>query len=210
MPTSWIDSVKQTGQLSVFPGPTVTGGAWATVFNEALLRFNALSQLLAFGVTVVRATTPPSSNGSGGADVQFEAGSNQVSYTFQGAQYSMTIDGNGVGGNTQVVKISINATDYRIAKAFIFVPATPKVGGGTGRQVGRGPRLVIAVHELIHAAGLSNADHSPSSKPDVFYGYPQLDDGKTAADDRIRLPDNRILPPIWMANETARNIAGVW
>src|SRR5262245_56880108 len=163
MPISWLDSVKQTGQLSVFPGPTVTGGAWATVFDESLLRFNALSQLLAFRVTMVRATTPPDPNGSGGADVQFEAGNNQVSYTFQGTQYSMPIDGNGVHGNTQVVKISFNATDYRIAKAFVFVPATPKLHGSTGREVGRGPRLVIAVHELIHAAGLSNADHSPGS-----------------------------------------------
>jgi hypothetical protein len=142
--------------------------------------------------------------------VQFEAGNNQVSFTFQGTQHSLKMDGNGLVGRTQLVKVSINASDFRVEKAFIFVPATPRTGGGTSREVGRGPQLVMAVHELIHAAGLSNQDHSPASKPDVFYGFPTLDTGSRPQDDRIRLPDNRILPPIWMSNETARTIAGVW
>jgi hypothetical protein len=209
MPSSWIDSVRQSGQLSIFPGKTATGGGWATTFNTAITRFNTLANLLNLGVTFTASNTPPDPNGFGGANVAFETGNGQVSFNALGGQFSRQVDGNALGGNTFTISTSTNSGD-RIAKAFIFVPATPRSGNAKSRVVGDGVKLVIAVHEFVHACGLSNADHSPGSKPDVFYGFPTIDVGSTAADDRIRLPDGRTMPPVWMANETAGLIQSVW
>jgi len=209
MPSPWIDPVRQSGQLSIFLGKTATGGGWSTSFTTAIARFNALANLLNFGVTFSASNAPPDPNGLGGADVAFEAGNGQVSFTALGQPFSRQVDGNALAGNTYTVSTSSGGGD-RIAKAFIFVPATPRSANAKSRVVGEGVKLVIAVHELIHACGLSNADHSPASKPDVFYGYPTIDVGPAAAADRIRLPDGRTMPPVWMANETARLIQGIW
>src|SRR6516164_9386386 len=67
MPSSWIDSVRQSGQLSIFPGKTATGGGWSTTFNTAITRFNTLANLLNLGVTFTASNTPPDPNGFGGA-----------------------------------------------------------------------------------------------------------------------------------------------
>jgi len=59
MPTPWHDSIKKTGQLTIFPKPSVTSGAWGVVFTDALAEFNALSSKRSLGVTFVETKDPP-------------------------------------------------------------------------------------------------------------------------------------------------------
>src|SRR5437764_6166836 len=119
MPSSWIDSVRQSGQLSIFPGKTATGGGWSTTFKTAIIRFNALANLLNLGVTFTASNTPPDPNGFGGADVAFETGNGQVSFNALGQQFSEKVDGNALAGHTFVISTSTNSGG-RIAKAFIY------------------------------------------------------------------------------------------
>lgn len=206
MPTSWTPSVKKTGQLSVFAGPGVSGG-WATVLKDALAKFNALSKQSSFGVTFITGAKAPDFDGNGGgADVQFDTGSNQVSFSVFGQSFSKTIDPNAKKGRT----FPVNDANGDLVKAFIFVPVSPKAEMGTGRVVGNPVKLVMAVHELVHACGLSDDDHSKNAKPDVFYGTPNLDLGRRPQDDRIILPDGRSMPPLWISSETGRLISSVW
>jgi hypothetical protein len=209
MPTPWEDPIKKTKQLKVFAGPGATNGSWQTVFQDALKEFNKLSSAQGLGVTLVQTTTAPDPNGPGGADVQFQAASGQVAFTAFGTAFSATIDGNALLGETKVIKTVVNQVE-RVAKAFIFVPSTPRSGGGKSRIVGDPVKLFIAVHELIHACGLTNSDHTKLSDPDVFVGIPSLQSAVKPEDDRVDVGSQRILPPLMLSKATASVITGNW
>jgi hypothetical protein len=78
-------------------------------------------------------------------------------------------------------------------------------------------KLFIAVHELIHACGLSNADHS-TSDPDLFVGQPQPNPGATPQADKLNLrlqpplnlPFDPPTPPLFITARTAGLIKSVW
>jgi hypothetical protein len=210
MATPWVDRVKQTGQLSVFPGPGVAGGGWVVVFDNALLRFNELSRLLSFRVRVTKATSPPDKSGRGGADIQFETASKHISFTALGQTESESFSGNGLHGLTKTVAMSFGGGPAKIEKAFIFVPSTPLTGGAKARVVGDGVKLVIAVHELIHACGLDEkGDHSPFTDPDLFLLVGSLSAGTSPQDDKLDF-GGKIMPPIWMSRRTAAKIKALW
>jgi hypothetical protein len=108
-------------------------------------------------------------------------------------------------------------------RAYIFVPAAPLIAVGAAGQVkqrgvGDGVKLFIAVHEMIHACGLSNAEHSPEGVPDVFVGQPQPAEGATPARDKLRvrfdprlnLPLDPPSPPLVISARTAGLIKSVW
>ena len=92
------------------------------------------------------------------------------------------------------------------------------VGQQKERPVGDGVRLFIAVHELIHSCGLSNADHTPGAEPDFFIGQPQPAEGATPQQDKLRihlgptvkLPADPPAPPLFLTERTARLIRSVW
>jgi len=205
MATAWEDSVKGTKKLTVFAGSSVTGGPWASVFALALKEFNALSATHSFGVTLSASTTAPDNNG-GGADVQFEAANGSISFQSFGATVSVVANGNGLSGDTQQV-ISVLGTKRQILKAFIVVPATPQINANPPRAVGDGVKLVIAVHELLHAAGLANADHNPN---DLFNGFPQARAGSKPADDKIEVNQQKLVPPLFLTAQTAAKLKAVW
>jgi hypothetical protein len=206
MATPWEDPIKKTKTLTVFPGSSVSGGAWAGVFASALQEFNKLSQANQLGVTLTQAATAPDPSGVGGADVQFEAGNGAVSFTTFGQSISVTVNGNSLGGDTQQVKLVFGSVE-RIAKAFIVVPATPQVNANPPRGVGDGVKLVIAVHELIHACGLSNGDHNSD---DLFNGFPQVRAGSKPQDDKIEVNQNKRLPPLFLSAKTVGLIQANW
>ena len=79
-------------------------------------------------------------------------------------------------------------------------------GGNSCRRI---LKLVIAVHELIHAGGLSNGDHSQFPDVDVFHGFPSISVGTTAKDDRITLSQKK-LPPIFVVASTVSKIKALW
>jgi hypothetical protein len=209
MATSWEDPIKKTKHLSIFPTSDVTSGAWAGVFSNALTEFNKLSSHHHLGVTVVKSATPPDPSGPGGADVQFDTLSGTKTFMSFGQQFSQTLDGNGVIAATQQIKTVVFSTT-RIAKAFIYVPATPSTSPPNTRVVGDPVKLVIAVHELIHACGLENSDHT-GTDGDVFFGFPSLRERVRPADDRLAVGSPaKELPPIVLVPATVKLIQANW
>jgi len=205
MTTAWIDRVKESGQLTVFLGETVTG-QWASVMSEAIRDFNALSRIKGLGVTLVTASEAPAARGGGGADVAVALGSGNITASYEGTVTTGNFDGSTMHGQTLQYKI-----DNRIEKAFVFLPAAPLINTPRGRRpVGPGVMKVIAIHEFVHACGLSNAEHSTD---DLFQGFPQVDPGDNAAGDRVRIQSGRSMtwmPPLVMAANTVRRIKSVW
>jgi hypothetical protein len=106
-------------------------------------------------------------------------------------------------------------------RAYIYMPSAPTVnvpGQQRQRGVGDGVKLFIAVHELIHACGLSNNDHSPEADPDFFIGQPQPAPGATPQGDKLRirlqplmnLPSDPPAPPLFLTQRTANLIRSIW
>jgi hypothetical protein len=237
MLTFWRNRVLSTHQLTVFPDSSVTGGAWNTVFTDALQEFNLLSSSLNLGVTFVdaRSTTPPTgppdSNGVDGADVLFQAVNGPITFILQGSPLldpktgkPFELSGDGLHGLTLTPAFNFpQEGGVRIVKAIVSVPLTP-VGGPKRRPAGKPVMKFIAVHELVHATGLDNDAHSPESIPDVFCGppisFPNFEPGKTADDDRLELkPANKtptgfippvFAPPITMSARTAGGVILIW
>jgi hypothetical protein len=217
MPTQWIESVKSSKQLTVFPSADVTQGSWASVFVRALLEFNRLSAAMKLGVALSTSTTAPETGGLGGANVKFDTVAGTVSDTVLGTTFSTDVSGTGMSAATKVIKWDDGNGVMRVIKGFCYLPRTPMVNtGAAGKQVqrlvGDEIKLFLAVHELIHACGLSNADHSQDADPDMFIGQPQPSPGNTPQDDRlrIRLQPLKLSPPLTISARTARLIQSVW
>src|SRR5262245_20999320 len=101
MAVPWFSGVKTAKKLTVFAGPNVTGGAWNSVFSNAVQEFNTLSKSFSLGVALVISITAPDPKGPGGADVQFEAAGGPFTYNFadpQGQPQTGTgqLNGNGL------------------------------------------------------------------------------------------------------------------
>ena len=207
MATPWENPIRKAKQLTICPGATIAKSTWATILPNAVTEFNALATANSLGVTFAQVSTPPDPNGPAGADVLFETANGAVTFVSFGTTFSLTVDGSALIGHTQTVRTVIKNVE-KIAKAFIFVPATPQGGSGKSkREVGPGVKLVMLVHEMIHACGLSNGDHG---NDDVFFGFPQLRMGSKAADDKLEASSTAVMPPIVMSANTAKLIQSVW
>jgi hypothetical protein len=188
--TPWDDAIKNGKVLTVFADANITSGVWSKIFPSAISEFNRLSQANSLGVTLQQGASPPDPSGVGGADVRVSAGG-----------------GSSLSGDTKLAITVLGATQ-RIGKAFITVPGTPKINTPTSnRDVGDGVKLVIMVHEFVHACGLTNADHSPD---DLFFGFPQARVGKTPADDKIEVSGGKLLPPLFLSGKTVSVIQNNW
>lgn len=211
MPTPWIPAVKQAKQLTVFPGPgLMKAPAWGGVlFKKILDEFNRLSSVHKLGVTVVASNTAPALKGIGGANVQIEISSGTHKFTIEGTEHTSSLPGTGIdlSGCTNSPLV---AEQFR---AFIFVPDNPTVGGASSRGVGDGVKLAIALHEVVHACGLSELEHSPGNNPDLF-----MTGGSLSAQfppngvpgDRIQLSSKIFVPPIFISARTAGLIQSNW
>ncbi len=209
MPTPWSAPIRAARQLSIFPTSKVTGGPWKTVFTKALAEFNALSTKHSLGVTFSLAATAPDPSGVGGADVQFDTINGTVNFTCFNQAFSDNLSGTAMEGHTRSV-MQVFGANRTIAKAFIFVPATPQSGK---RVVGNPMKLLMAVHEMIHACGLDNADHSSlTNNADVFVSGLQFQAGANPDADRgtpfgMSTP---VMPPIVLAQPTITLIQNNW
>jgi len=215
MASRWLESIRSTRQLSVFPGGTLAG-SWPAVFDSALQEFNKLSSALGLGVTLTRSATPVNRFLTG-ANVQFEAATNAFTFenTFWGPQtVSLT------GSTAKTRPLPSTSAGGRLGQALILVPLAPKVlAGPTGqrtlREAGDPIKLVIAVHELIHACGLDDSDHTPLGDPDVFVS-PLVDDADAvdpAKDREDAGTKNGVaikLPPLLLSAQTAVKIQALW
>lgn len=197
MPIPWTDSIKRGGVLHVHAASSIGHGAWRAVFNQAIREFNRLSGAKALGVTLQTARH------ASDAEVIVEAQSRSIDQTYDGARIQHSFSGTTLHGYTAQA-----SREGHIEKAFVFLPSTPQVNTPRGlREVGAGVKLVIAVHEFVHACGLSNGDHSTD---DLFMGYPTVDAGSRPEQDRVRVTYSVIMPPLVLATGTVSKIRQIW
>ena len=187
MGRSWESAIKQKGELTVARASNAPG--WVTAFDTAVIRFNALSSSLALGVTF-RDIGPKNLTS---ANVEFATANGKVSFGFGGANGTTTLAGNANKGLTQPIANG----NGELVKQFIFVPAKTQHNF---------LKICMAVHELIHATGLDNSDHSSDGDPDVFCS------SLTPSGQGVQagLFANRIMPPLWMTFRTAAKIQALW
>ncbi len=231
MPTPWFKNVRDSHQLSIFPTKSVADGPWNAIFAAAVDAFNKMSGAMQLGVTFVKTDKPPDpTNMNSGANVQFQAADGEVRETVLKtkfgdviSEFKETFSGSAMHGLTVPATWADDKGARNQFRAYIYVPVEPLIfAGGAGklkrRPVGDGVRLFIAVHEMIHACGLSNEEHSPGAAADVFLGQPQPLEGATAKDDKLNislspitnLPANPPAPPFFLSGRTAGLIRANW
>ena len=231
MATPWEDSVRKRSprQLVIFVTPTLSN-PWRRAFDDALKTFNELSRHNRLGLTMVAPdnATKPDPNGDGGADVQFDMGGGDITFSALSQEFQIkNFSGTGMHGKTQLLR---GEADQRIRKAFVFVPQTPMVtaqmmikGHGEAndvqREAGHGVKHFIAAHELIHVCGLPNSDHTKlGPHADLFIEQPQPASGPFDRPDEDKLvldnpslPKPQVLsPPIFLKQATADLIRNNW
>jgi hypothetical protein len=208
----WIEVIKATHRLTVFPTARLMRSPWAKGFVDAISEFNRLAGKLSLGVKLEIGETPPDKDGlaDGGADIQFDFAGGTPRFRFRGQDRSSDKPFSGVGVHGMTMPALQGG---RLVKAFIFVPMFPLANDS--RLVGTQVMKFIALHELIHAvSGLEDFDHSPESDPDVFIGLPNsqptLDIGSDASGDRIHTSRNPQRDLFFISSRTARLVRAAW
>ena len=231
MPTPWEDSVRTRTpkELTIFVSPTINK-VWRKAFDDALAEFQKLSVAHSLGVTMAipNNATAPDPDSEAGADIQFAMGKGDISYKAFGEDVLVKgFSGTSMHGLTQIVKRRFGTQPARIRRAFIFVPETPMINAAMKvgrefrhipREAGAGIKMFIALHELIHACGLDNSDHTASGPDaDILIGFPQPSAGPFDKPDQDKLllhlahpQPNVFAPPVFMKKATADKIRDNW
>jgi hypothetical protein len=220
MPDPWERGVQQTGTLTVFAtqafqqSPIWGGG----IFNSLLDEFNRLAALNRFGVRMQPSPTAPDPKGPG-ANVSLDITLGTCKYfDYKGDPQTDTLDV--TPGQIHGRCFSVTNKSNKLIRAFIFVPANPQAR--PGRTVGRGVRMGLALHELIHSCGLHNEDPGhgalnapPTGDTDVFATGDTFIEGSTPDHDKLILPSTGKLVPdsngqFFLTPRTVMLIQDVW
>ena len=223
----WLDEVKRTGQLTLGFDNSLRKSLWDRVFRDALFEFNKLSNTHRLGVTLVTADEPARAN----VEIRSSSGDFEFEYPPAIPKRTIRFDGKSVHGLCKplLTKVRDRATrveQYKLMKAFIYVPATPMGDSSSKtRAVGDPVKLVIAVHEMIHACGL--VDNDEHSVDDIF-SWPQLRMGNRPSEDRLATLGGTItfpgkpgepprtghstvdMPPLFLKNSTIEKVRKLW
>ncbi|MGE0118473.1 MAG: hypothetical protein AB7S71_20915 [Dongiaceae bacterium] len=204
MAITWNKGVKRAGRLKVYADPSLKKGAWGALLGASIREFNRLAKGHKFGVTLEETGDPPVVGG--GADVSVATADGQITFKYDGLEERIAFDGARLHGRTRQVR-----RDDGMEKAYIFLPAMPLINTPTGRRpVGPEIMKLIAVHEFVHACGLTDAEHSSD---DLFQGNPNVDYGQNAARDRaMGRQGNKTMwmPPLFLSAATARRVKDNW
>src|SRR5215470_8389408 len=153
MATPWDDPIKNTKQLTVFAGPDLTkAAAWGvTIFRRVLAEFNKLSTTNKLGVTLIESQAAPARSGPAGANVQIEVSTGTHKFFVDGKEQTRSLPASGFDIHCVTHPVTQGGVMLR---AFIFVPISPSVQGQNSRGIGNGLKVVLALHEMLHACGL--------------------------------------------------------
>jgi predicted Zn-dependent protease with MMP-like domain len=181
----WPKNVQRKGALTIAADESFKGGHWNTALDKAIATFNQLMSDNGIKVTISKAEKEIN------AHIRFE-----------------TEKGNGIHGNGVLTTTKMGGNEY-LDRIVIKVPATPRISNDAkSREVGVGVRIYILVHEMIHAIGLTNDEHS---KDDVFTKAAVLKPGKTAGDDQVQPMDgSEPMPAIRLGATTIANLKKAW
>jgi hypothetical protein len=222
----WLDEIKRTGQLRISFHDSLGRTLWDRVFRDAIFEFNKLSNTHRLGVTFVRAEDPDKAN----VEARAASGDFDFEYPPQIPKKKIRFNGKSVHGLCKplltIVGDRARVDQYKLMKAFIYVPAAPTGdSNGKPRPVGDPVKLVIAVHEMIHACGL--VDDNQHSVDDIF-SWPQLRMGNQASEDRLATLGGTItfpgkpgeppqtghstvnMPPLFLKNDTVEKVRKLW
>jgi hypothetical protein len=178
-------------QLTISRGTNASG--WATVLTEAVKHFNNLAGLLNSGVTYVETKTTPDPTTVSSTNVSFQTADGKISVNLQSNTATSQLPGKTKKGMTLMIGGSNGW-----GRAGIFVPRTATFSHFM--------KVCITVHELVHAAGLDNGDHSPETDADIFSEF-LVEAGSKV---ECGLFAGQTMPPIWMTRRTAQKIAALW
>jgi len=222
----WPDDIKRKGELTIGLDASIGKAVWDRVFRDAIFEFNKLSNTHKLRVTFVTADDLAKAN----VEARAATGDFEFQYPPDIPKQTIRFDGKGAHGLCKPLIGEFTGRsrvpEYRMRKALIYVPANPMGdGGGKLRPVGDPVRLVIAVHELVHACGL--VDNKEHSVDDVFC-WPGLRMGNQASEDRVgtlgeeytfpgkkdetprighRVVD---MPPVFLKSDTIQKIQKLW
>jgi len=198
----WADTIRQSGTLTIYTGSLA--GSWAHVFREALHEFNLLASTHSLGVSITVSKQPP--DGQGGANLSVQTADGAISASHDGTTSTGNFDGKRLHGLTLLFS---REPEKVLEKAYIYLPSQPKINTPNGlRAAGPGVMKVIAAHELLHACGLENSNHSSY---DLFQGNPRVDAGDTAKGDRVLIGIGpKAMPPLYLSGGTANSIKDLW
>jgi hypothetical protein len=186
----WHKNVQRKNTLTY--SVKAMGGQWTTVLGKAIAEFNR--QMSRHGLKLTLGKVEKGM----GPHIVLE-----------------TQPGNGIHGSAPSQTMILNGVHY-LDLVTIRVPATPRIDPNDprSREVGPGVRLYILVHELIHAVGLSNDEHSSD---DVFAAKAILLPkgshlkSKQTAEDLVQPPDGSVpMPPIRIGAKTVANLKRAW
>jgi hypothetical protein len=203
---NWTKDVQDSRSLLVFAEKAFTG-SWATVLEASIKDFNSLVDHKGIKLALSKVGT------AGEANIILNAASIHANVNYDGTDYPKAFDGTYTHGLTRRIE---DATTRLVKKAFVFVPATPRVtrNDPKSREVGPKVRRFILVHEFIHAAGVG--DGSPSDKEhtleDVFCSHLTVVEGHNAAGDLVRTQGRNAveMPPFEINDKTVANLLKAW
>ena len=202
--TPWFKRFQKAGQLEVFAGANFTGSLWTTAFADAIKEFNQLMSTNGVKLTLTTGTSGATEINS---QIIVQTANGKATPNYGAQPKPRPFDGNGLHGLT----VPFADGNGVLEKAYVFVPATPRVNpkNSKSREVGQAVRSFLLVHEFIHAAGLSNAEHTN----DDCMCYPgELVEGATAADDRVQPWGGlgKPMPPCTLIAKTVANLQKAW
>jgi hypothetical protein len=189
----WHKNVQKKNTLTYSVSASFKGGHWMTVLDKAITEFNQQMAQIGLKLSITKVEKGM------GAHIVLD-----------------TEPGNGLHGRAPSQTKRINGVVY-LDEVKILLPATPRIDPDDpkSREVGPGVRLCLLVHELIHAVGLSNDEHS---KDDVFVAKSYvvrkgsyLKSGTQVAEDLAQPPDGSDpMPPIRIGATTITNLKKAW
>ncbi|MGQ0484933.1 MAG: hypothetical protein ACT4SY_06235 [Hyphomicrobiales bacterium] len=195
----WIKDVQDSRSLMIFAEKAFTGG-WATVLVSSIKDFNRLVD--SKGIKLVLSKVGNAEE----ANIILNSANKYANVSYGGTVFAKASDGTYTHGLTR--RIEDEATRL-VKKAYVFVPATPRLerGNPKSREVGPKVRNFILVHEFIHAAGVgdSNPNDDEHTLDDVFCSPISIVEGRTAAGDIARTQGRNAkeMPPFEINDKTS-------
>jgi len=227
-PIPWRDEVKRTSKLTIALDPSIGQHGWAKPFQDGVAAFNALAAQVRLGVTYELTNDQANANVVAQAKTTtFKFGYDDGEFKKEEEEYKF--DGTSLHGHCSMLSGEVrNRTtrsyELRMIRAFIFVPAKPRADPVRRGIVGDPVKMVVAVHEMVHACGLDNGHHTVD---DVFCWPKAKYDPKNPDDDRVEAFSGRredviiagktvpqpvmvAMPPIVLNAPTQEKIRRLW
>jgi hypothetical protein len=196
---SWIRAVRDSATLTI-DASAVRGAAWRTAVAAAIRELNGLFQSRSVGVTL---TTGES------AVVVVALSTGSYTFNVDGTDHTGTLRTDILHGVTRSID-RITGNDRNREKAYIFLPANPRVNprAARSRTVGEPVMRVIAAHEFLHALGLDAHDRAMEG---LLAGSWSLNEGRRAADDTVTpFGGSATLPPLALSGDTVTRLKATW